>query len=164
MSITTDLVTRSDVEDLLFQEAALLDEWRLDEWLELLTEDATMQVPSTGTPGADPADHLAMVDDDRMRLEARARRLNSRRAHREFPWSRTRRFITNVRIVERHDDRVTVAASLLLWRFRYEKADTFVGHLRYELVVAEGRLLIHRRRTELDMEVLAPNGALSMIF
>ncbi len=27
-------ITRSDVEDFLYEEAALLDEWRLDEWLE----------------------------------------------------------------------------------------------------------------------------------
>jgi len=29
------------VEDLFFQEADLLDSWKLDEWLELLTDDAT---------------------------------------------------------------------------------------------------------------------------
>ena len=33
-------VTRGEVEDLLFLEAALLDEWRMEEWLELWTEDA----------------------------------------------------------------------------------------------------------------------------
>ena len=33
-------ITRSAVEDFLYQEAALLDEWRLDEWLSLLTDDA----------------------------------------------------------------------------------------------------------------------------
>ena len=29
---------REEVEDFLYQEAALLDEWRLDEWLALLPQ------------------------------------------------------------------------------------------------------------------------------
>jgi p-cumate 2,3-dioxygenase subunit beta len=41
------LPSRQEVEDLLYREAALLDEWRLEEWLEMLTDDAIYQVPST---------------------------------------------------------------------------------------------------------------------
>ena len=48
-------VTRQTIEDFLYEEAALLDEWRLDEWLELLTDDVTYEVPSTDTPEGDPA-------------------------------------------------------------------------------------------------------------
>lgn len=157
-------VTRGDVEDLLYEEAALLDAWRLDEWLDLFTEDACLQVPATDTPHADPAGNLALVDDDRMRMEARVARLNSRRAHREYPWSRTRRFITNVRIIDREADELTVEASALVYRFRYGHADPFMGLLRYRIVCRDGRLLIRHRRAELDMETLSPNGALSMIF
>src|SRR6476620_6027447 len=46
-------VTRATIEDFLYAEAALLDEWRLQEWLDLLTEDATYEVPSTDTPDGD---------------------------------------------------------------------------------------------------------------
>ena len=35
------MVTRAEVEDLLYYEADLLDNWRLDDWLGLLTEDAS---------------------------------------------------------------------------------------------------------------------------
>ncbi len=34
-------VTRAEVEDFLYREAALLDEWKLDEWEKLLADDAT---------------------------------------------------------------------------------------------------------------------------
>ena len=34
------MTSRAEVEDFLYHEAALLDEWRLDEWLALLTDDA----------------------------------------------------------------------------------------------------------------------------
>jgi len=43
----SDIPSRNEVEDLLYREAALLDEWRLEEWLELLTDDAVYQVPPT---------------------------------------------------------------------------------------------------------------------
>ena len=45
-----DLPSRQEVEDLLYKEAALLDEWRLEEWLELLTDDAVYEVPPTDVP------------------------------------------------------------------------------------------------------------------
>src|SRR5580704_4459225 len=47
------LPSRQEAEDLLYKEAALLDEWRLDEWLELLTEDATYEIPPTDVPEGD---------------------------------------------------------------------------------------------------------------
>src|SRR5258708_5857759 len=40
-----EVPTRGEVEDLLYREAALLDGWQLEDWLELLTDDAIYQVP-----------------------------------------------------------------------------------------------------------------------
>ena len=37
----TNAVSRAEVEDLLYHEADLLDSWKLDDWLALMTEDAT---------------------------------------------------------------------------------------------------------------------------
>ena len=42
---TRSVVTRAEVEDFLYHEAALLDEWKLDEWQALLTDDAAYYVP-----------------------------------------------------------------------------------------------------------------------
>ena len=39
-------IARTDIEDFLFAEAELLDEWRLPEWLELFTDDAIYYVPA----------------------------------------------------------------------------------------------------------------------
>ena len=38
---TRTVVTRQEIEDFLYHEAALLDEWKLDEWQALLADDAT---------------------------------------------------------------------------------------------------------------------------
>ena len=98
--VAFDAALRLEVEDFLYREAALLDEWRLDEWLTLFTEDTRYVVPTTDLPDGDPSENLVFIDDDIVRLRARVVRLNSRHAHREYPWSRTRRFISNVRVTE----------------------------------------------------------------
>ena len=92
------LLLEREVEKFIVEEAVMLDEWRLDDWLALFTEDARYMVPATDMPTADPKETLALINDDVARLRGRVERLKSRHAHREFPWSRTRRFITNVRI------------------------------------------------------------------
>src|SRR5207253_10818569 len=54
MGQTDIAITRAEVEDFLYHEAALLDAWKLDEWLALLTDDATYRVPSNDRPESDP--------------------------------------------------------------------------------------------------------------
>ena len=158
------LLTRLEVEEFLIEEAAILDEWRLDDWLALFTEDASYVVPSTDVEGGDPAQDLFMIDDDHLRLTWRVNRLKSRHAHREFPWSRTRRMITNVRVLRDDGDELQVTASVLVHRFRHGHADTFVGRYLTTLVRTDDSFRIKHRRAELDMERLSPNGALSMVF
>src|SRR5918996_4551455 len=97
-----------EVEAFIFEEAALLDSWRLDDWLALFTDDARYLVPATDTPEADPREALSIIDDDMARLRGRVERLQSRHAHREFPWSRTRRLITNVRVTETTQEEIRV--------------------------------------------------------
>jgi p-cumate 2,3-dioxygenase beta subunit len=165
MSAVSDrLLQRLEVEEFLIEEAAILDEWRLDDWLALFTEDASYVVPSTDVPDGDPSTDLTLIDDDYLRLTWRVNRLKSRHAHREFPWSRTRRLVTNVRVLKSEGDEFEVTASILLYRFRHGHADTFVGRYLTTLVRTDDGLRIRRRRAELDLERLSPNGALSMVF
>jgi p-cumate 2,3-dioxygenase beta subunit len=164
MSALSDrLLTRLEVEEFLINEAAILDNWRLDDWLALFTDDGRYVVPSTDVPKGDPSKDLTLIDDDYLRLTWRVNRLKSRHAHREFPWSRTRRLVTNVRVVEDRGDELDVEASVLVYRFRHGHQDPFVGLYRYTLARGDEGLRIRVRRAELDMERLSPNGALSMI-
>ncbi|MDP6228622.1 MAG: aromatic-ring-hydroxylating dioxygenase subunit beta, partial [Dehalococcoidia bacterium] len=48
------LLLHHEVEQFLYHEAALLDEWRLDEWLTFFTDDARYVVPTTDLPEGDP--------------------------------------------------------------------------------------------------------------
>ena len=153
---------RLDAEEFLYEEAALLDDWRLDDWLALFTPDARYEVPSTDHPSGGPADALMLVSDTAAMLAARVKRLNSRKAHREFPWSRTRRIIGNVRILSQDGDELEVAANFAVYRSRRE-VNVYMGQYRYRLVRHGDSFKIRFRRAELDVETLDPHGTLSII-
>src|SRR5262249_32595332 len=97
------------------------------------------------------------------RLQGRVNRLKSRHAHREFPWSRTRRLITNVRLLDATEDTVTVTASFVVYRFREGRAAPYVGRYDHTLVWAGEGLKIRYRRATLDQESLQEHGAISII-
>ncbi len=157
-------VSREQVEDFLFHEAALLDSWRLDEWLKLLTEDARYEVPSNDRPDADPANTLFTIADDIRRIRARVTRLNDKNAHAEYPPSRTRRMISNVRIVERNGTELRVEANFVVYRFRREeRIREYVGRYRYRLRVADGGFKIAKREAILDALELGSLGSVSFI-
>jgi p-cumate 2,3-dioxygenase beta subunit len=157
------LLLEREVEDFVVREAALLDEWRLDDWLALFTEDARYLVPATDLPGGEPEQTLAIINDDMARLRGRVERLKSRHAHREFPWSRTRRFITNVRIKETSGEEIKVQASFLVYRIRSGQVDPLIGSYVYTLRRLDGALKIAARKAVLDLEALRPHGTLSII-
>ncbi|MCY3688582.1 MAG: aromatic-ring-hydroxylating dioxygenase subunit beta [Gammaproteobacteria bacterium] len=155
---------RERVEEFLFREAALLDDWKLDEWVNLFTDDARYVVPSTDMPEGDPGRDLVLIDDDIVRLRARASRLNSRFAHRENPRSRTRRFVSNVRVEETGDGQLSVSANVLVYRFRSAEGAPFVGAIDYILRRDGADFKIVHRRAVLDLEDLSRHGAVSIIF
>ncbi len=158
--------TRAQVEDFLYHEAALLDAWKLDEWLALLTDDARYRVPSNDAPDGDPANTLFLIADDLARIRGRVARLKDPQAHAEFPHSRTRRMITNVRIVKPGSDpmEITVHANFTVHRFRRgEEVSQFVGRYRYRLRVVDGALKIALREAILDSQELGSLGAVSFI-
>jgi p-cumate 2,3-dioxygenase beta subunit len=156
-------VTRQEVEDFLFAEAALLDEWRLNEWLELLTDDAIYQVPPTDAPDADARDTLFIVADDALRIRSRVKQLLGKSAWAENPRSRTRRMISNVRVLESGGGNIRAAANFVVYRMRHEIVDTYVGRYEYTLVKRDGRLKIRERKAILDLEALRPHGKVSFI-
>ncbi len=152
-------VTNADVEQLLYDDAALLDDWKLEEWLQLLTDDAVYEVP-----GPDRAEGGApLVHDDMSRLRSRVKALVTGDVVSEIPFSRTRRLITNVRIVRSSADAIDAVANFAIYRFSRDSMDLFVGRYTHTLVVRAGGLKFSRRRSILDNESLRPHGKLTII-
>ena len=162
--MNTTSVTRSDVEEFLYREAAMLDRWQLDEWLALFTDDAVYHVPTIGTaPDTGPENTLFYVADDRARLRERVVRLQKKGAHVEWPRSRTRHMVSNVLIEERSESELTVSAAFAVHRFKNAAADMYVGSYRYRLVVGEQGMRIREKRSMLDMDALRPHGRVSIL-
>jgi p-cumate 2,3-dioxygenase beta subunit len=158
-------VARTDVEELFYREADLLDNWELDQWLsEMLTEDATYYVPPNDLPDADARYALFIIADDIVRLKERIIRLKDPNCHAEYPHSRTRRLISNVRILSDDGELLTVKANFIVYRHRrHQSPRIFTGYYVNKLKHVNGQLKIHERRAVLDAEELGSMGAVSFI-
>jgi p-cumate 2,3-dioxygenase beta subunit len=161
---TRSVVTRAEVEDFLYREAALLDDWKLDEWEALLTDDAAYYVPPNDQPDGDHRATLFLVADDRERIRQRVIRIKDPNCHAEYPRSRTRRMISNVRIVAVDGDLVTATANFVCYRFRrYERIREYVGAYRYVLRQTADGFRIKERRVLIDAHELGSLGSVSFI-
>lgn len=156
-------LSRMDAEDFLYAEAALLDDWKLEEWVDLFTDDARYVVPPTDVGDEDVRGKLAIVNDDNHRLRGRVRRLLSDWAHIENPPSRTCRLVTNVRLLAVLDDGVEMTANFQAHRSRRTGDDTYVGRSTYRLRrTPDGWRIAHKRAT-LVYHSLAPCGGVVSI-
>lgn len=157
-------VSRAEVEDFLYREAALLDDWKLEEWEALLTEDAAYYVPPNDRPESDHRQTLFLVADDRERIRQRIIRVLDPNCHAEYPRSRTRRMISNVRITSVDGDLVSVAANFVCYRYRrYERIREYVGSYRYVLKCSGDSFRIKERRVLIDAHELGSLGSVSFI-
>jgi p-cumate 2,3-dioxygenase beta subunit len=158
------VVTRAEVEDFLYAEAALLDDWKLNDWEALLADDACYYVPPNDHLESDHRSTLFLVADDRERIRQRVIRINDPNCHAEYPKSRTRRMISNVRILSVEGELVTATANFVCYRFRrYERIREYVGVYRYVLRRAGDSFRIKERRVLIDAHELGTLGSVSFI-
>jgi len=169
MKITGE-VTRSVIEDFLYREAFLLDQWRLDEWLALLTDDCTYHIPSNDAPKSESSKALFLIADDYRRISERVNWLKDKNAHSEFPHSRTRRIVGNVQICESTDPLRSgltiyiVLANFVIYRHRREgDIRTYVGRYEHEVRLIENQLFLSKRKVLLDAYELGSMGLVSFI-
>ena len=156
-------ITRQEIEEFLYEEAALLDDWNMKEWAALFTETATYSVPPIGSPDANPLTALYLINDNRERLEHRALRLLKKEAHVEFPHSSTLHNVYNVRIIDHQDDVVTVRCNFSAYRAKRDFLDNYIGINEYLLVKVDGQIKIQSKKVILKMDALRPHGKVSII-
>jgi 3-phenylpropionate/cinnamic acid dioxygenase small subunit len=156
---------RHKVEDFLYLEAELLDDRKLREWLDLLTDDVRYWMPIRHNPLERPedlSDELAKpgeghyFDDDKQSLRVRVERVYAKNAWAEMPPSRTRHLISNVRIKSDNGNELEVHSNFLVYRTRLETdQDIFVGTRRDILRRANDSFKIAKRTIILDQAVLS---------
>ena len=155
---------RRQIEDFYYLEAELLDERKLREWFNLLTEDVRYWMPLRHNTMERPSDVVEELskpgegyyfDDDIKSLKIRVERAYSKVAWAEVPPSRTRHLITNVRVKKDDGDEIEVHCNFLVYRTRMETdKDIFVGARQDILRRSGGSFKIARRTIILDQAVL----------
>ena len=154
------------VAQFLYDEAALLDEWRLDEWLALFhPEAAKYLIPSPEDLSDDPATTLHLVNDSITTLAGRIGRLKSKHAHAESPRSRTRRQIANVRAWQGPGDLFSRSV-FDVTRVRGGAVDRYVGVYEHQLLPGGNKdmpWLIGRRRVLIDHSIESAGGQVSIL-
>jgi 3-phenylpropionate/cinnamic acid dioxygenase small subunit len=144
----------------LIDEAELLDAGRYRDWLDFLTEDISYRMPVRVTAAHTLADSfLEDMDhflEDRYSLEKRVQRFETDHAWTEDPPSRTRRFVTNIRVWNADDGELLAKSYLLLFRSRGDmRQPDLVSVERTDVLhLTDGRLQIAERLIAVDESVL----------
>ncbi len=170
MSLQARMLLTFEVEQFLIHEGALLDEKKLEEWLALLTEDIHYWMPLRRTTTAREIDKeftqpgaMALFDDDLRTLQLRVQRLSVGRAWAEDPPSRTRRLITNVRVLSTNGDEILTTCNFLLYRTRLaSEEDSWIGRREDLLRRVDGELRLARRHIFLEQTVILAQNMSSL--
>lgn len=130
----TDAAVRDEFRRLLEREARLLDQLRYDEWLAMYAAECIYWVPSTPNAG-DPRREIAIMFDDRRRLEDRVYRLRTGFAWSQAPASRTVRLIANVEAFSTaRDDTRMLRSNFLTSEFWGDETRILTGWAGHRIV------------------------------
>jgi 3-phenylpropionate/cinnamic acid dioxygenase small subunit len=162
--VATGVAIYNEIVGFLYDEAALLDQQRFQEWAQSLAEDlaytAPLRITRQGAAGRDRSviRTTQHYDDDYGSIMARLERLKTKSAWAEDPPSRTRRLVSNVRVWETaKPEEFQVESYLLLTRSRYEYSDLMhISCARYDLLrrAPGGGFKLARREIILDQSVI----------
>ena len=159
-----DHLLRLEIEDFLWEEADLLDNFRYEEWLDLLTDDLVYwmpirrNVPSREMEGEFKKDGpvLSWYADDKPILVKRVSQIRTRVHWADEPFSRVSHIVSNIRILGwEGPDEVKVGCRFVFYRNRHEDEEsTFIGKRTDTLRRTDDGWKIARREIYLDESVL----------
>ena len=165
------MLLQHQVEQFLYEEAALLDARQYRDWLSLIAEDIHYWMPIRRTVTLSDLHReftkigdMACFDDSRELLEMRVKKLEAGSAWSEDPPSRSRHFVTNVRLLGVEADDVQVESCFCLYRTRLNtEVDVWTGR-RVETLRRKGDgFLLAKRHIYLDQTLIRSTN-MSTIF
>lgn len=153
-------------EQFLFAEAELLDGFKLLEWLLLLDREIDYRIPIRSTRPQDELDKSFSATTFHMiehfgSLEARMKRFGAG-GWSEFPPSRTRRNVSNIRVERGPEDRLRVKSNLLYYWARDEQ-HVIVSAERHDELRERGNVLKLARRIVFIDHTTLPLPNLSVV-
>ncbi|WP_068076644.1 aromatic-ring-hydroxylating dioxygenase subunit beta [Novosphingobium lentum] len=160
------VMTRTEAEDVLFHEAELLDAWELMDWAAMYTPDSLYEVtsPACADPyGADAANTLFLISDKYDRITGRAKRLMKKTAHAEYPHSKTRHMVSNVRVTGGEGDETKCRANFAVFRTKEDNSTIYMGEAFFTIAGSGTDARILHKRCVLDLNSLYNQGRLTII-
>ena len=155
-------VRQHEVERFYYDEAALLDEHRYEQWLTYFSEDTHYFMPIRRTVSQrdkhrefTAPDEVSYFNDTKHLLVMRVSKLLTGRSWSEDPPSRTRHLITNIRVLSDDGNEMEVASNFHLYRTRLKsEEDSWIGSRRDVLRRNGDSFLIARRHIFLEQTVI----------
>ena len=142
---------RADLRALVYREAQLIDEGKLDAWYNLFTDDALYWMPLRRDQREEDV-YNALFFEDKLMLKVRIERLRHPQAFSQAPPSHCQHVLQRPQITEFDADAGRFATRTPFVYVESQLDDQFVlaGVAHHELVTAGGRALrIRRKRIEL---------------
>ena len=139
MNATTHLEKASieKISQFLFQEARFLDDEQWDDWIECYAPSASFWMPAWDDDDqltTDPQSEISLIYyPDRQGLEDRVFRIKTERSSATMPDTRTSHNISNIEVIERDGDKLTVRFNWNTLSFRYKTSYSYFGMSRYEI-------------------------------
>ena len=149
-SVNVSVERVREIEEFLYDEAALLDRPDLDRWFELYTEDGTYWMPAVPDQ-EDPLNHISLFYDDRVMMEVRRRNFTHPRAASKEYAVRASHIISNVRITE-HDESTgncTVTSNFQCFLYYLDKQTPYAGTYTHKLVRDGDSYKIQQKRVDI---------------
>ncbi len=152
--------TYAEVRDFLFDEAALLDDRRYEDWFALLTQEIEYRVVGKLVRAASaPPQEFVVLDDRLVDIRMRINQIsNPKLTFAENPAPFTRRSINNIRVKSNAAaDRYCVDSNLLMYRQDAAVRDPYlISAARRDILCRSGDALrIAKRDVHLDQSVVA---------
>ncbi|MFJ7993202.1 aromatic-ring-hydroxylating dioxygenase subunit beta [Peribacillus frigoritolerans] len=155
------MLIKCQFEQWLYDEAQLLDDIEFDDWFDLMHSSLRYQMPvrvnKEGVERPDYSTDMFTFNDDIELLKLRVDRLKTDYAWAEIPPSRTRRFVSNVRVKDFVEgEKAVVKSYLLIYRSRSTdiQHDLISGERNDEFIFEEGKWKLSKRIFIVDQSTI----------
>jgi 3-phenylpropionate/cinnamic acid dioxygenase small subunit len=142
--------TDQQLIDFVIREARLIDQHRLEEWLDLFTEDGVYWMPLEWGQ-TDPRLMASLMHEDKLLLTIRIERLKGNRTFSQKPKSRCHHVLQTPQVDKRdeaNNEYVTWTAMHYV-ETRHDDQQLYAAWATHTLTVVDGRLRIRLKRVDL---------------
>ncbi len=143
-------MNRDDLIDFVYDEAAMLDDMRWEDWKQLFTEDGRYWMPLEWQQ-EDPIMQPSLMYEDLLLLTVRIERLTGERTFSQKPKSRCHHVLSRPFVdVMDHDNGLFVTHTPFHYvETRLDDQFLLAANARHELVLEDGKLKIRLKRVDL---------------